>query len=111
MRHLDIDVSDLFKVAITPSPTPRRRNPPMKIGMLMHFHGTLEAYTPERSRQSRAYVQFVKELLHDGLIERPTAEERVQFPGFAYRTTRKGAALVNAICNVQNPVVKWVIPS
>jgi hypothetical protein len=51
--------------------------------------------------------------LKEGLIERPTHEERAASPGWAYRTTDKGDALVNAICTVPNPVAKtrWIIPS
>jgi hypothetical protein len=96
---------------IFPIPKPRR-NPPMKINMLLHFYGCAEAFAPEKCRTSPAYTQFVKELLRDGLIERPTREEREEYPGFAYRTTEKGDAFVHAICTVPTPVAKtrWVIP-
>jgi hypothetical protein len=89
------------------------RNPPLKINMLLHFYGAAEAFSPEKTRTSPAYTQFVKELLRDGLIERPSKMERAQYPGWAYRTTAKGAALVNAICTVPNPVerTRWVIPT
>lgn len=98
---------DMFEL---PKP---RRNPPLKIAMLMHFYGCAEAFAPEKTRRSMAYVKFVKELLRDGLIERPSERERAQCPGWAYRTTPKGDALVNAICDVQNPIerTRWVIPS
>lgn len=58
-------------------------------------------------------VTALKELLRDGLIERPTRGEQYANPGWAYRTTVKGATLVNAICSVPNPVerTRWVIPS
>ena len=46
------------------------RMPPMKVSMLLHFYAVADAFTPEHSRTSRAYTQFVKELLRDGLIER-----------------------------------------
>lgn len=90
-----------------------RRNPPMKINMLLHFHARAEAFAPEECRTSPAYVQFVKELLRDGLIERPSMMERCECPGWAYRTTPRGDALVNAICTVPTPVARtrWVIPS
>lgn len=90
-----------------------RRNPPMKVNMLLHFYACAEAYAPEKCRTSPAYTQFVKELLKDGLIERPTREEREEYPGWAYQTTAKGDALVNAICSVPNPVerTRYVIPS
>lgn len=97
-----------------PKPKQRaRRNPPMKINMLMHFYGVVGPFVPEHQRTSPAYTQFVKELLKDGLIMRPTKEQREDFPGWAYRTTAKGDALVNAICTVPNPVerTRWVMPS
>jgi len=85
----------------------------MKINMLLHFYTCVGAYTPERCRTSAAYTQFVKELLRDGLVERPSKRERLEYPGWAYRTTAKGDALVNAICAVQNPVerTRWIIPT
>lgn len=89
-----------------------RAMPPMKVSMLLHFDSVCEPYAPEKTRTSRAYTKFVKELLRDALIERPTEEERYQTPGWAYRTTDKGRTLVTAICNVPNPVAQteWVIP-
>lgn len=94
------------------TPTRPRRNPPLKLAMLLHFYGAAEAFSPDKTRTSMAYTQFVRELLRDGLIERPTHEERAANPGWAYRTTRKGDALVNALCVVPNPVerTRWVIP-
>lgn len=89
------------------------RVPPMKISMMLHFYAVVGPYTPENARTSAAYTQFVKELLHDGLIERPTHTERFRYPGWAYRTTGKGEAWVHAICTVPVPVAKtrWIIPS
>lgn len=105
-------VVDDRPVTATRVPRPRR-NPPMKVNMLLHFYAVCEAFAPEKCRTSPAYTQFVKELLKDGLIERPTKEEREAYPGWAYQTTAKGDALVNAICAVPNPVerVRYVIPS
>lgn len=102
----------VFPVERAPKQPRPRRNPPMKIVMLMHFHYSAAPFAPEHQRTSHAYVQFVKELLRDGLIERPTHEEREAYPGWAYRTTPKGDALVHAICTVPNPVerTRWVIP-
>jgi hypothetical protein len=95
-------------------PKPKRqppRNPPLKIAMLLHFYACLDKFAPEATRCSPAYVQFVRELLRDGLIERPGQEARAKYPGWAYRTTPKGAALVEAICTVPNPVANWTIPN
>lgn len=94
-----------------PRPKPRR-NPPMKISMLLHFYACIEPFAPEKCRTSPAYTQFVKELLRDELIERPSKDERAEHPGWAYRTTAKGSALVNAICTLPNPIerTRWVMP-
>lgn len=90
----------------------KHRNAPLKIAMLLHFYCAAEPFAPETTRTSQAYVQFVKELLRDGLIERPSMMERCEHPGWAYRTTAKGDVLVNAICTVPVPVerTRWVIP-
>jgi hypothetical protein len=90
-----------------------KRNPPLKIAMLLHFYGVCEPFAPEWTRTSPAYTQFVKELLREGLIERPPKDARREYPGWAYKTTAKGDAMVNAICTVPLPVerTRWVIPS
>jgi len=92
-------------------PPPPHRNPPLKIAMLLHFYGTAEPFAPEKTRTSNSYVQFVKELLREGLIERPTPQEREVAPGWAYKATEKGRVMVGAICAVQNPVSRWTMPS
>ena len=86
---------------------------PMKIDMMLHFYGVVGPYVPENARTSSAYTQFVKELLHDGLIVRPTHRQREEYSGWAYRATEKGEAWVHAICTVPVPVAKtrWIIPS
>ncbi len=101
-----------FLEEITPKPLKPRRAPPMKINMMLHFYGVCEAFAPEKCRTSPAYTQFVKELLREGLIERPTHEQRAANPGWAYTATEKGEAWVHAICTVPLPVAKtrWVIP-
>lgn len=107
-------VHDMFRPS--PPAAPKRRAPrmpPMKVKMLLHFYACAEAYAPEKGRTSPAYTQFIKELLRDDLVERPTKDEREANPGWAYRTTAKGDALVNAICSTPMPVerTRWVIPS
>ena len=89
------------------------RAPLMKIDMLLHFYYAWEPYAPEQQRRSPAYTQFVKELLREGLIVRPTTAQREEYQGWAYRTTEKGDAWVHAICTVPVPVAKtrWIIPS
>jgi len=85
----------------------------MKIAMLMHFYGCCDPFAPECTRTSPAYTQFVKELLRDGLIERPTKQQRQDYPGWAYKTTAKGDVMVNAICTTPQPVerTRWVMPT
>ena len=94
-------------------PKRRPRMPPMKVAMLLHFYGVAGPFAPEEQRTSAAYTQFIRELLRDGLVERPSKTERENYSGWAYRTTAKGAALVNAICSTPMPVerTRWVIPS
>src|ERR1017187_3408611 len=94
-------------------PPKHHRAPPMKINMLLHFYAEYGPFAPEAQRRSPAYTQFVKELLREGLIVRPTTTQREEYPGWAYRTTEKGGAWVNAICTVPVPVARprWIIPS
>jgi len=90
------------------------RAPPMMINMMMHFHCAVGPFTPERSRTSPAYTKFVKSLLAAGLIERPTKQQRAEYPGWAYKTTEKGDVWVEAICATPLPVPnepKWVVPT
>ena len=98
-----------------PKPPKHRhsRVSPMKISMMLHFYGVVGPYVPESARTSSAYTQFVKELLKDGLVERPSHRQREEYPGWAYRATEKGEAWVHAICTVPVPVAKtrWIIPS
>jgi hypothetical protein len=112
---MGLEFEFVFHPAVPPGFTPWnvRRNPPMKISMLLHFYYACSAYAPEACRTSQAYTKFVKELLRDELIERPTHGKRKANPGWAYRTTDKGSALVNAICLVPDPVARtqWVLPT
>lgn len=99
-----------FPVAPRKQRTPRM--PTLKVAMLLHFYSVVGPFAPEEQRVSAAYTQFIRELLRDGLVKRPTKEQREQYPGWAYRTTAKGDALVNAMCSTPMPVARtrWVIP-
>lgn len=86
---------------------------PMKIAMMVHFYAVVGPFGPEETRRSDAYVQFVRELLHAGLIERPSREERGHHLGWAYRATDKGRVYVEALTRVPVPVAetRWIIPA
>lgn len=101
-----------FEFVITDEPK-RYHSTAMKIAMMIHFATTVGPYAPEEERTSPAYTKFVKQLLRDELIERPTRAEREYYPGWAYRATDKGLAYVEALKDVQLPVAEttWVIPS
>ncbi len=94
-----------------------RRNPsampPLKIKMMLHFGTTLGPYAPEPVRTSPAYTTFVKELLRDGMIERPSKEQRAEYPGWAYKATMKGQCYIKALTDVPLPVRTdpvWTMP-
>ena len=86
---------------------------PLKIKMMLHFATVLGPFAPEEVRTSPAYTMFVKELLHDGMIERPTREQRDTFKGWAYKATPKGQCYVKALTRVPLPVRTdpvWAMP-
>lgn len=87
--------------------------PPMKISMMLHFAVRRGPFTPEAQRTSPAYTTFVKELLRDGMIERPTKEQREEWDGWAYKATLKGQCYVKALTEVPMPVRTdpvWTMP-
>jgi len=100
-----------------PKPAPMRyHSPVMKIEMMLHFATIAGPFTPESQRTSPAYTKFVKQLLADELIERPTHEEREEHEGWAYRATERGCAYVEGIKAVQLPLplettTTWGIPA
>jgi hypothetical protein len=83
---------------------PQPKVPPMKIAMMLHFATTIGPFTPEAQRTSLAYTRFVKELLRDGLVKRPTKEQRAAYPGWAYMTTPRGDCYVEALTKIPLPV-------
>jgi hypothetical protein len=90
--------------------------PPLKISMMLHFYSIVGAFAPDNVRRSESYAQFVRELLRDGMIERPSHQQREQHAGWAYRATDKGRTYVEALTKVPLPVLaapvapKWIIP-
>lgn len=102
------------RAALT-EPAPKRKTtmPPLKIKMMLHFANVLGPFTPEHVRTSPAYTTYVKELLRDGMIERPTHEQRETFTGWAYKATPRGQCYVKALTNVPLPVRTdpvWAMP-
>lgn len=87
--------------------------PPMKIAMMLHFACTVAPFAPEASRTSQAYTTFVRELLRDGMIERPTKAQQEAHEGWAYKATEKGRVYVEALKAVKLPVPvtpEWKVP-
>lgn len=93
--------------------------PPLKIKMMLHFYAVVGPFAPEVVRRSEAYSQYVRELLSDGMIERPSHSEREQHEGWAYRATEKGRVYVNALTQVPMPIqvpvepvkMRWAMPA
>lgn len=86
--------------------------PPLKIAMLLlHFSCRLDAY-PEN--QTSSYVRFVQDLLAQGMIERPTHEERARHVHWAYKATDRGHVYVEALTHLPLPVragpPEWIMP-
>ena len=88
--------------------------PPMKISMMLHFAVRRSPFTPEKARTSPAYTTFVKELLRDGMVERPSKAQRREWDGWAYKATSKGQCYVKALGAVPLPEVRtdpeWAVP-
>ena len=98
-----------------PQPAKRYHAHVMKIEMMLHFATCAGPFAPEAQRISPAYTKFVKQLLADELIERPTHEQREAHPGWAYMATERGRAYVEALKDTQLPIAvetstTWRIP-
>lgn len=88
--------------------------PLLKIRMMLHFATVLGPFAPEPVRRSEAYVTFVRELLRDGMIERPTTVQRNAHPGWAYKATPRGQCYVKTIEALPLPVrtnPEWEMPA
>lgn len=88
--------------------------PPMKIKMMLHFATSLGPFAPEEQRRSEAYVTFVRELLRDDMIERPTKAQRARHAGWAYMATPRGRCYIKALEALPLPVrtdPEWAMPT
>lgn len=113
-------LEDLLRTVLSdglqPRPEPKPYvSCPFKIAMMLHFATVVGPFQPERARTSPAYTKFIKQLLREGLVERPTRQEREEHPGWAYQATNKGRAYVEALKMVQLPVLTevsetWSVP-
>jgi hypothetical protein len=105
-------LADLFIKNVLDWPIQPKRAPPFMIHMMLHFATTIGPFQPEAQRTSAAYTKFIKRLLSAGLVERPTKQEREDYPGWAYKATEKGKVWVEAICSTPLPVEaepKWTV--
>lgn len=87
--------------------------PLLKIKLMLHFASVVGPFAPEPTRRSEAYVTFVRELLKDGMIERPTKAQRAANPGWAYKATLRGQCYVKALAELPLPVrtnPEWTMP-
>jgi hypothetical protein len=87
--------------------------PPLKIAMMLHFYAKFDEF-PGPERVSPAYSNFVRQLLAEGMVERPTTAQKISNPGWAYKATEKGRVYVEALKAVPMPVMSkpvWVMPS
>ena len=102
---------------VEPEP-PRYHSSVMKIEMMLHFATIAGPFVPEAQRTSPAYTKFVKQLLADDLIERPTHAQRSMQPGLGLQVRPSAAVLyveVDSGKGVQLPVevetvTTWRIP-
>ena len=86
---------------------------PFNIRLMLHFRCSCGPLPDEAARTSNAYVQGVRFLLREGMIERPTRELQQRHPGWAYRATAKGICYVDYLTKLPLPVSSeptWSMP-
>jgi len=79
---------------------------PLQITMMIHYHAINEPYAmrqPEHAN-SPAVREQTQDLADAGLIEPSTRSDS------GWRSTAKGQAYIEALCNLPLPVCKWVVP-
>jgi hypothetical protein len=113
--HQYADVINACWAALAVAKHVERKHPmtPLKIKLMLHFASVLGPYPVEHVRTSQSYTTFVRELLRDGMIERPTREQRDLYPGWAYKATARGLCYVKALTEVPLPVRTdpvWAMP-
>lgn len=86
--------------------------PTLKIMMMLYFGSTTRPF-PDPWRTSSTYVKFVRQLLAEGMIERPTKAQRRARPGWAYRATAKGRVYIDVLTRMPQPIpapAQWIMP-
>jgi hypothetical protein len=74
---------------------------PAKIEILIHIHCSPE---PWPRKDAPVYQETIKEFVHEGLITASRGR------GSEWRTTERGAAMIQHLTEVKLPVAVWVQP-
>jgi hypothetical protein len=95
-----------------PKTQSRHAMTPFNIRLMLHFRCSCGPLPDEAARTSNAYVQGVRFLLRQGMIERPTRDQQERHPGWAYRATAKGICYVDHLTTLPLPVSteQWTMP-
>lgn len=89
---------------------------PLCIKMLLHYYAHAMDYRDEAEPAhacSGAVKEAIEFFLHEGLIREVNPNWESQLPGnrnSQYSTSPKGNAMVEHLCAVQVPIIKWVQP-
>lgn len=89
---------------------------PLEIKMLLHYHAMARDYRDEvvpEHANSNAVRETIESFRMLGLIEVANKSWLTSDPAARaseFRTTDKGDAMVEHLCAVQVPIIKWVQP-
>lgn len=80
---------------------------PLHIRMMLHYYAIATPYAEHDPfhASSIAVAEYRGHLIQSGLIE-----EDLKSPS-GYRSTARGRAYVEALCDMPLPIQKWVMPS
>lgn len=78
---------------------------PLHIQLMLHYYAVAEPYAKNdlEHATSRAVSDYTKELLEYGLIVKDVGPS-------GFKSTDRGNAYVQMLCNLPLPVCKWVAP-